>query len=252
MAKSKQANPKQGSPLVEAIFELRWNLPQAVPNTPPIDPNYKLLVGRLYDKLLPEYSFHEPQPASAMPEEIAAGIIQHRFRKAENDGPLVQIGPGIFTVNDTTKYEWNDFKKRTLNAVRSLYESYSTSKAVDVNSLVLRYVNVVEFDFSEDIIEYLRNELNLDVKLSESVINNENLVSTPTAIDFKFAFKCNNPKGIVQLNFSNGKKKDKDGLVWNLIFISNKENLPNMTDGLEEWLENTNKILNDLFTSLKK
>jgi len=95
-------------PLVEAIFELRWKLQEPTPGIK-IDPNYKLLVGGIYDKIRQSYPFYEQLPTSALPDEIAAYVVQHRFRKATDGWPLVQIGPGVITVNDTEGYTWDDF-----------------------------------------------------------------------------------------------------------------------------------------------
>gem|GEM_PF-5568194 len=46
-------------PLVEAIFEFRWQIPSEEG-----DPHYTLFVGRLYDRVQPHYPFHEPLPTA--------------------------------------------------------------------------------------------------------------------------------------------------------------------------------------------
>ena len=88
-------------PLVEAIFELRWKLLQPDPQRPPeVDKNYKLAVGALFAKLHDDYPDHEPLPSSALPDEISAYVVQHRFKTRGSGWPLVQVGQGIMTVND--------------------------------------------------------------------------------------------------------------------------------------------------------
>lgn len=47
----------KNKPLVEAIFELRWELKEQESRMK-IDPHYKILVGRIYDKVSNEYPFH--------------------------------------------------------------------------------------------------------------------------------------------------------------------------------------------------
>lgn len=81
----------KNKPLVEAIFELRWNLQEPSPGMR-VDPHYKLLIGRLYDKLNDEYPFHEQLPTATMPDEIAGYVVRHRFRKDKDKWPLIQIG----------------------------------------------------------------------------------------------------------------------------------------------------------------
>lgn len=79
----------KNKPLVEAIFELRWDLQEPVPGIK-IDPHYKLLIGRLYDKLNDEYPYHEQLPIAAMPDEILGHVVQHRFRRNKDEWPLIQ------------------------------------------------------------------------------------------------------------------------------------------------------------------
>ena len=43
------AKELKNKPLVEAILEIRWKL-QGLPPGPQVDPHYKLLLGRLFDR----------------------------------------------------------------------------------------------------------------------------------------------------------------------------------------------------------
>jgi len=86
-----------------------------------VDPHYKILVGSLYEQLKEEYPFHQQLPTAFIPDEMLGYLVQHRFRKGENQWPLVQIGPGIITVNDTEGYIWEDFKNRIERVVNILF-----------------------------------------------------------------------------------------------------------------------------------
>ena len=110
-------------PLVEAIFELRWELQEVSPGFK-TDPHYPILIGGIYGKAKSQYGFHEKLPTATMPDEIAGYIVQHRFRKGENSWPLIQIGPGIITLNDTEGYVWEDFEKRIPAVVDMLFDTY--------------------------------------------------------------------------------------------------------------------------------
>ena len=105
-------------PLVEAIFELKWKLKKSE-NGGQIDPNYKILVGMLYDRLKRNYPQLEALPASDMPDEMVPHVVQNRFRVGKGKWPLVQIGPGILTVNDTGNYTWENVPK--LNSKNNKY-----------------------------------------------------------------------------------------------------------------------------------
>ena len=52
-----------------------------------------------------------------MPDEFTPHIVHHRFRVSPDGWPLLQVGPGVFTVNDTANYRWTEFEKRINDAV---------------------------------------------------------------------------------------------------------------------------------------
>ena len=62
----------KNKPLVEAILEIRWHLVQppvtvqgpAQMMLPAADPHYRLLLGRLFDRLQKEYPVHEQLPTA--------------------------------------------------------------------------------------------------------------------------------------------------------------------------------------------
>ena len=57
----------KNSPLVEATLEIRWALTEeSVPGIK-IDPHYKMLLGRFYERVMEVYPVHETLPAATMP-----------------------------------------------------------------------------------------------------------------------------------------------------------------------------------------
>src|SRR3954453_16834026 len=85
-------------PLVEAWFELRWKIDEN-PKRKGIVSN--ILLGRYYDKIRTSYPAPEELSAAMVPEEMIPYTARHRFRAAEMQWPLTQLGLGILTVNDT-------------------------------------------------------------------------------------------------------------------------------------------------------
>src|SRR3990170_3561524 len=136
----------KNKPLVEAILEVRWQLQGALPG-PQTDPHYKFLLGRLFDRMLKDYPEHEQLPTANIPDEMVAHVVQHRFRVAANSWPLVQVGPGIFTVNSTADYKWEDFRLRVLAAIEKLYEAHPKVGDLKITNLILRYIDAVDFDY---------------------------------------------------------------------------------------------------------
>src|SRR5437773_12485491 len=101
-------HPLPKKPLVEAIFELRWVLQQPSEGEA-IDPGFPIFLGRFYDKVSSDFPESENQPAALMPEMMTPYVVRNRFRKTTGGWPLVQIGTGIFSVNDTEGYDWSTF-----------------------------------------------------------------------------------------------------------------------------------------------
>jgi len=105
-----EAKVLKNSPLIEVIFEMRWELVEIAPMQL-IDPNYKLMLGQLFERLKDTYPYYEQLPASSIPDEAATYIVQHRFRKDKDKWPLVQVGPGIVTLNNVEQYSWRILKR---------------------------------------------------------------------------------------------------------------------------------------------
>ncbi len=240
----------KNKPLVEVIFEVRWQL-QELKEGGKIDPHYKLLVGRLYDRCNKEYPYHEQLPTALMPDEMLENVIQHRFRKGETNWPLIQIGPGIFAVNDTNNYVWNDFEKRTLKGVNTLFEIYPDSKNLIISDLMLRYINAVKFDFeNDDIFQFLRDKMQLEISIPSQLFEKAEVEKKPLNFNWVFSFPCAKPKATITLRFGRGKKQDTDALMWETLVQSKFPVIPKLPSELDRWLNDAHDITEDWFFKL--
>lgn len=211
----------QNKPLVEAIFELRWELRDSVPPVPGIkvDPHYKILVGGLFDRLRARYPFHEELPSASIPNEIAGYIVQDRFRRGENQWPLIQSGPGILTLNSTSDYTWSNFLDQIKQIIDKFIEVYPDPKTLRLQNLVLRYINAMEFNFeTDDIFIFLKEKMKLDINLHQDLFENTGVENKPVTFDLSFTFPAKRPQGIAHLRFAHGMRNDSDALVWEIIF----------------------------------
>jgi len=238
-------------PLVEAIFELRWKLQKPKPDIR-IDPYYKLLIGRLYDKFEKDYPYHEQLPTATMPDEIAGYVVQHRFRSEKDEWPLIQIGPGIITVNDTEGYIWEDFEKKINKAVKSLYEAYPESdKSLIINKLLLRYIDAIPFDFEgDDITEFLKSKLKTEINIYKKLFESTQVEELPLSLDLRFSFSSNNPKGFVNLRFVKGKKGEARALIWETMVESVNDNVPKVKNEIFKWVVSAHELTDDWFFKL--
>jgi len=248
--------PKQivlkNKPLVEAIFELRWafdNSHEAGSHSS-TDPHYKILVGRVYDRLSQQYRFHEPLPSASVPDEILGQVVQHRFRVARDDWPLIQMGPGIITLNDTSKYSWKDFRSRISSLVEVFFEVHPERDKVRFDSLFLRYIDAMEFDYEKtDVFEFLRDKMNIGVDIYPRLFKGTGVRKPSLNLDLRFSFPCEKPKGAASLRFAKGKsnKTNTDALVWETMVRSKGEDASLYRDKVDLWVRKAHTVTDNWF-----
>ena len=239
-------------PLVEALVQVKWELEEKVPGVH-LDPHYQFLLGTFRDSLKEEYPFHEPLAASAMPDEITGGAVKHRFRTAKDAWPLVQIGPGIMTVNETEeKYEtFDQFKPKAVNAVNALFECHPKKEDLKINELTLRFIDAVEFDYSaNDVCEFISKSMHIESKIPEFLLIPGTIEKLPVSYSVESSFRCNNPPGIALLKVSTGHREKQRSIIWNEILKSSGSDVPKMPDGFEKWITSADAMIYTWFTSI--
>jgi uncharacterized protein (TIGR04255 family) len=247
MPKAKLQHP----PLVEAILEIRWKLAEQSPGVS-IDPNYKLLVGRLYDKVLEIYPHHEPLPSSNMPDELSGYMVQHRFRSKKDDWPLIQIGPGIVTLNDTNKYVWQDFRDRGCQLIEQLFATYpNAANDLSIINLQLKYIDAIDFNFGDkDILEFITDNLGINMKFPEKFFIGAPIVKRPSGLNALFSFPLENPVGTLNLHFGTGLNNNKKTVLWETIVQSDNEEIVKMPDKFRDWFEASHTFTHNMFFKL--
>lgn len=241
----------KNKPLVEAIFELRWALQKVAPGMK-IDPHYWIAVGRIDDRLQVDYPFHEQLPTASIPNEIAGYVVQHRFRKGEGQWPLVQLGPGIITVNDTEGYHWADFEKQISRTIGALFEAYPGGEsALKVNDVVLRYINAIAFDFNQqDILAFLKQEMKTVVELCSKLFEDTGVSKQPSGVDARFSFASTTPRGAVHLRVVRGRIRNEDSLLWETVVQAGDEDAPKDQAGIAGWIKAAHDLAHEWFFTL--
>lgn len=244
------AKELKNKPLVEAILEIRWQLQEVSPSAR-IDPHYKILLARLFDRMQAEYPVHDQLPSASIPDELVGHVVQHRFRVAENSWPLVQIGPGIFAVNSTAEYRWEDFRPCVLGAVTRLYEAYPKAVDLKLTNVILRYIDAVSFDFAtSNVFDFLKDKLKVKVELPPNLFENTNVEGKPDGFAWQCSFKCGRPTGRLSIRFASGRKAEEPVVVWETTVESAGDDLPGMPGAFEGWLDAAHDITDDWFFKL--
>ncbi|MBN2239444.1 MAG: TIGR04255 family protein [Dehalococcoidales bacterium] len=233
--------PLMNKPLVEAIFEIRWEIPEATG-----DPRYSLFVGRLYDRVRSEYPFHQELPTSMIPSQVANNLVQHRFRTKEEKWPLVQIGPGVVTLNDTDNYTWGDFGNRARRLVNAIYDAYPEAALFNISAMNLRYIDAFELE-DENMVNFLEDNLQTIIHLPPTLLDNKSIETTPFAVGLNVAFTCSNPLGRIRVKINSGKHNERPAIIMELGIFSSKPEIPVMPSGFREWIESAHNINDEWF-----
>lgn len=242
--------PLDNPPLVEAIVELRWALEKGSDSDTQVDPDYSLFPGRLSEKVKNSYPVHEALPAANIPDELTPYLVKHRFRAQAEGWPLIQVGPGVLTVNETRNYDtYDSFRPKATEIISILYEL--RPDLPPITSIMLRYIDAVNFDyFQQDLIEFLRNEMGITLTLPESLFDDHDIARNPVKFNWRSTFTCKNPSADILLGITTGKIQESPAIIWEHVVQSNELQVPQMPAGFEGWLDSAHAITDNWFFKL--
>jgi uncharacterized protein (TIGR04255 family) len=132
------------APLQEVIFEVGWALDIDPSSGIETDSRFNLALGSLKTLVKEKFPHHVPRVPffDLVPHAFNRQAVM-QFRKEPKGRPLLQLGPGVFTVNDTDKdYDWDaNFKPTLLYGLEKLEEAYDGQLLYE--HAVLRYIDSV-------------------------------------------------------------------------------------------------------------
>jgi uncharacterized protein (TIGR04255 family) len=186
-----------------------------------------------------------------LPEPLLVRTIQHRFRSAKGEWPLVQVGPGILTVNETEKYSWPNFQRTAQDVFSKLFDAHPKSAELKITSLVLRYINAIEFDYAQNnILNFLMEQLKTNISFPPNLFQVGSVLPNPNSLDCQTTFPSQNPTGVVVIRLATGHKNKIPALIWEIIFQALQDDLPKLPDNFVTWMTSAHKIIEDCFFEL--
>ena len=250
------------NPLLEAWLEIRWQLVSGDVANFMRDPGFPFALGAFYHSIKNEFGYREDLDASRIPEEMFPHVVRHRFRPGENEWPLLQLGPGVATVNFTDPYNWDDFLNRALYLREKLVDAYSDME-LKTQMVNLRYRNGVSFEYSSvNLLNFLKQNLNTSIMFPDHVPGAVSSVTWPTSINVVSTFDLSKPKGLGRLRFNTGVRTQRDSetnqetkeemIIWELNVESKENNAPdiNEKDKFTTWLTSAHSVIHEWFFSL--
>jgi uncharacterized protein (TIGR04255 family) len=138
----------KNAPLKEVIFELLWRVPPDHRGVH-VDRGFDLAVGKFHHGIAKEFPITRrvvPPGVNIYPKPV------FQFWKGAAIFPVVQLGPGILSVNDTDKnYTWEDFRSNVTKAIDLLINSYGST--LSFNICRLQYMDAVDLNIPDEGIE---------------------------------------------------------------------------------------------------
>lgn len=234
-------------PLIEAIAEIKWGKESE------LDPGFEIIVGRLYERLQAEYPEIEDLPIVQVPPAMTIHMVRHRFRRKKEGWPLVQIGPGILTINETEAYQWNDFSSRVKSVLAKLYDAHPFRERINISQLLLRYINAIEFDYlSQDLTAFLLKKMRTQISIPRELFQQAPVREKPHGLNLQLTFPTETPRGAFHLGFGTGQKKDKLALMWELQMRSTGPDVPEMPLAFDAWLTSAHGLAEQWFFEIVK
>lgn len=245
--------------LIEAWIEIKWKLVEStIPNFF-VDESFPFALGVFFDKVKDRYPFTEELDSSKAPIGMLPGRPQYRFRKGKDLWPLLQLGPGIATLNLSKPYDWSIFKTEAIYLRSQLLSAYGL-KGLKVDSLILKYRNAYPCDYSSGNLQsFLAQKLNTQIILPKYIPGDVANIKQPVAANLLFNFVLTDPISTGTVRFASGENREKVGaiekkqevVIWEFEIISrNDETAPFEDENtFAIWLDKAHAVIHEWYFS---
>jgi uncharacterized protein (TIGR04255 family) len=245
-------------PLIEAIFEIRWEIESSDLSSVV---SKQITLGQLLEKIRDDYSIYEPlaAPFFSPPGISVEGIPLHRFRINEGEWPLVQVGTGIVTINDTDNYTWEQFYPRIKRVVSQIIELHSLQEPLRLTSLSLKYIDAIEIDdsSSRNLLDFLKEKMKIEININDNLFNNNKIFTNPIDLNISASYQTKS-SGTFAFRIFQGQKINRPSnsmssalILENTVFKSDFVNSDSsLKQSIDQWLLDAHDILHNWFFTL--
>ena len=250
------------NPLLEVWLEIHWQLEAG--RMPPFkrDPVFPFALGVFYESIKDSFKHREDLEASHAPDNMLPHIVRHRFWSEEGKWPLLQLGPGVATVNFADHYTWDHFEKMALYLRDKLLNAYGETK-LKAQTITLRYRNGASLEQEPgNPLGFLQQNLNTVITLPPRVPGSAGSVGWPTGANIVLNYDLLEPRGIGTLRLMTGTRRQQDPetgretvdrmLIWQLEMQSKDDDVPGLykEDEFTRWLTSAHAVIHEWFFSL--
>jgi uncharacterized protein (TIGR04255 family) len=246
------------TPIVEVWLTIHWELEAGDHPALKKDPNFDLALGRFADSVKERFGIPKENPASQIPSDMIPYQVRYQFRPSEDGFPLLQLGPGVASVNFTQEYTWKNFRETALYLRTRLVDVYGED-TLKTESISLQYRNAIPFEYSSgDLARFLGSDLNTNIRAPEFIPGNAATTGNILGMNLLLSYELQEPKGIGVLKIATGIKKventdtDPEHLIVEIEVRSKKDDAPTLSDEhhFDDWLVAANRVAHEWFLSL--
>lgn len=237
------------APLIEAIFELHWQLQQDSSGLQ-LDPGLRVLIGSYYERVRTIFPALVDLPQAQAPEEVTPYIVRHQFRRSASEWPVTQLGPGLMTVNETGAYGWDTFQPLLETCVNALFASYPVAMAELIpKRLVLKYLNAVRFDPNKVPPLAFLSRLHTSIQVDASL---PSVKPQPSGIALHLAYPLRDFPGRLEMTLSTGLINSGPAIIWDNSVVVEGESAPKSPPDILTWAARANDVAAHWFAALSR
>jgi uncharacterized protein (TIGR04255 family) len=246
-------------PLIEVICEIRWEFENEHSLA---NPNNQISLANLLERIQDNYPVYEAisMPLFSIPGisvPFIEGFPLHRFRVASERWPLVQVGVGIVTINETESYNWQDFSARIMKVIRQIIESHSPKGKVKINSLTLKYIDALNLNVDDqNIYDFLQEKLNIGITVNPKLVTDSFRSNMPCDFSMSTSYKLKT-SDLLNFKILRGQTMDRQNsfavealILETTIVKTNHIEFDSIEESTKEWIEEAHKITHDWFFTL--
>lgn len=229
----------KNAPLQEAIFELFWQSPLDATGFP-FDKDFEFALGKFDSHI----STHFPIKKKIVPDAPGLRVYgrpMYQFWTQNAVWPVVQLGPGILTVNDTDKnYEWEaTYRPNILTAIDALIKNYDQKP--QFSKVSLKYIDSVDIDSFEDIHDFISQNF------QTGLVNRFDIPGRTIGLNINQAFEIDESTVLLNIQTAKNNSNGKKALVW----MTTVEKTGKFTDhDIRKWLDHAHSLSSDLFVKM--
>jgi uncharacterized protein (TIGR04255 family) len=233
----------QNPPIIEALFEIKWKVSQNKDGF--IEESFKFFPGLFSEKIKKNYPEIESLDHIKVPDEINPYLPRFRFRKIVEGYPLVQIGPGILTVNLDKEFSQERFFNTCVEILDVLFSLLHDLRVIELS---IHYIDSFDFNFESDPFKFLDEKLQTHFHYSPELFEATKI--KPIAIKFNIStiYRVENPRGYFTCQLRDGIRKSDNTklLLMDSIFRSLEGELPK-NEGITDWIKNGDEVIHKWF-----